>query len=98
MTASDIRDESDDNENMASLGYEQVLVRGMDGYMSFAIGYTEVNAIVSVTSILSYGLITGGPSTIMFGWLLSFAMTMIIALNFAEMCSLFPCAGSVYHW
>lgn len=98
MTAPATTDGSSSDENMDSLGYKQVLDRGMDGYMSFAIGYTEVNAVVSVTSILGYGLITGGPSAIIWGWLISFVMTMAIAYNFAEMCSLFPCAGSVYHW
>ena len=83
---------------MADVGYKQELARGMDGFMSFAIGFTEVNAIVSVTSILSYGLVTGGPVMIIWGWMITFVMTLTIAYNFAEICSVYPCAGSVYHW
>ena len=90
--------DEDDDAPMAEIGYKQELDRGMDGFMSFAIGFTEVNAVISVTSVLSYGLITGGPVTIVWGWLITFAMTMVIAYNFAEMCSVFPSAGSVYHW
>ena len=90
--------ESDDNGHLADVGYKQELVRGMDGFMSFAIGFTEVNTIVSVTSVLTYGLVTGGPVTMVWGWIITFAMTMGIAYNFAEICSVFPCAGSVYHW
>lgn len=87
-----------DTEKLVKIGYEQKLHRGMDGFMSFTIGFTEVSAIISVTSILSYGLTTGGPVTIIWGWIITFTMTMTIAANFAEICSVFPCAGSVYHW
>ena len=97
-SASTEENESDDNAPMADVGYKQELVRGMDGFMSFAIGFTEVNTIVSVTSVLTYGLVTGGPVTMVWGWIITFAMTMGIAYNFAEICSVFPCAGSVYHW
>lgn len=88
----------DDTELLGKIGYEQELHRGMDGFMSFSIGFTEVSAVVSVTSIFSYGLSTGGPITMIWGWIITFFMTMSIALNFAEICSVFPCAGSVYHW
>jgi amino acid transporter len=33
-----------------------------------------------------------------FGWIITFFFTFIIALNFAEVCSICPCSGSVYHW
>jgi hypothetical protein len=87
-----------DDEKLVKIGYEQKLHRGMDGFMSFTIGFTEVSAIISVTSILSYGLTTGGPVTMIWGWIVTFFMTKSIAANFAEICSVFPCAGSVYHW
>jgi amino acid transporter len=85
-------------DQMIVMGYKQELVRGMDSFMSFTIGFTEVSAIISITSILTYGLTTGGPLMMTWGWLITFVMTMIIGLNFAEICSVFPVAGSVYHW
>lgn len=85
-------------DSLIDLGYKQELNRGMDGCMSFTIGYSGVSAILSVTSIFGYGLATGGPVMTVWGWLITFFMTMIIAINFAEMCSVYPCAGSVYHW
>ena len=88
----------EDEIGFIRIGYEQQLYRGMDGFMSFTLGFTEVSSIVSITSIFGYGLSTGGPIVIFWSWLFTFAMTMIIALNFAEICSVFPCAGSVYHW
>lgn len=79
-------------------GFKQLLVRGMTGFMSFAIGLSAVSPLLSVTSILSYGLATGGPVMMVWTWLITFFMSIIVACNFAEMCSVFPFTGSVYHW
>jgi hypothetical protein len=86
------------DEKTIITGYKQQLVRGMDAFMSFTVGFTVVSPIVSITSILTYGLVTGGPLMMTWGWLITFVMTMVIGLNFADMCSVFPVAGSVYHW
>lgn len=88
----------EDDVGFIRIDYQQQLYRGMDGFMSFTLGFTEVSSVVSITSIFGYGLSTGGPVMIFWGWLFTFAMTMMIALNFAEICSVFPYAGSVYHW
>lgn len=91
-------DHDDDHDRMAHMGYEQELQRGLDGFMSFAISFTEVSALVSVVSLFSYGLETGGPELMIFGWIITFFFTLIVAFNFAEICSVFPSAGSVYYW
>jgi amino acid transporter len=82
-----------DESALMHLGYKQELKRSMDIYMSFSIGFTEVSALISVTSIFAYGLSTGGPILMVWGWLLTFIMSMIIAYNFAEICSVYPVAG-----
>lgn len=95
---SNINDNVSDDTQDSGRENEQELDRRMGGFMSFAIGFTEVNAIISVTSIFGYGLVTGGPALIVWGWLISFVMTLTIGYNFAELCSVYPSAGSVYHW
>lgn len=84
--------------NVGHVGFKQLLARGMTGFMSFAIGLAAVSPLLSVTSILSYGLATGGPVMMVWTWLITFVMSIIVACNFAEMCSMFPYTGSVYHW
>ena len=74
------------------------LCRGLDLLMSFAFGYNGVSALISVVSLFTFGLMTGGPGTMVWSWLICFFMTMVVALNFSEICSAFPAAGSVYHW
>lgn len=98
MAASSDISDGEDAVRLSKIGYDQQLDRGMDGFMSFSVGFTEVSVVVSVSSIFSYGLATGGPTMIIWGWLFTFMMTMAIASNFAEICSVYPCAGSVYHW
>ena len=63
--------------------------------MALAIGYVRVNTVYSITSLLSYGLMTGGPAVMAWGWLLSFSMTMIVALCLAEIAGAYPSTGQV---
>ena len=80
------------------LTVKQELYRGLGGVMNFAFGFTEVGVLVGICGLYNYGLTTGGPSAIIWGWIVAYAVTMIVALNMAEICSAFPSAGSVYHW
>mmetsp|Transcript_20682 Transcript_20682/g.18831 ORF Transcript_20682/g.18831 Transcript_20682/m.18831 type:complete len:377 (+) Transcript_20682:66-1196(+) len=90
---------SDDDELILErMGYKQELIRGLGPYMNFAFGFTEVGVVSSISALFGYGLSTGGPATIIWGWLVTFAMTMIVGYSMAEICSTYPAAGSVYHW
>eukprot|EP01035_Chromulina_nebulosa_P019809 gene19809-25753_t len=57
-----------------------------------------VSVIASLSAILSYGLITGGPVIIIWGWIITFIFTLIVVLCLAEICSAYPTAGGVYSW
>lgn len=39
-----------------------------------------------------------GPATIVWGFLVVFAMSTVASFSMAEICSAYPSAGSVYHW
>ena len=41
---------------------------------------------------------TGGPVIIVWSWVIGSALSVLIALSMAEICSTYPSAGSVYHW
>jgi amino acid transporter len=82
----------------SSSGYKPVLHRGLDGFMNFAFGFTEVAALASVAITLGFGLSTGGPATLFWGFFTNFVMTTLIAYSLAEICGAYPSAGSVYHW
>lgn len=90
---------NDDDANiLAGMGYKQDLYRGLDGFMAFAIGYTEVGVLASIVGLFTYSLQTGGPVTIIWTWIVASVFTFIVALCMAEICSAYPGAGSVYYW
>jgi amino acid transporter len=88
----------DDDILLESMGYKKELYRGLDAFANFAFGFTEVAVLPSFISLYTFGLETGGPAVIAWGFLVTFAMTMIVSLSMAEICSAYPSAGSVYHW
>ena len=99
---SEIRDPSekllDDDALLEKMGYSPTLYRGLGAFMNFAFGFTEVAVLASVVITYGFGLGTGGPRSIIWGFLLNFFMTIFIAFSMAEICAAYPSAGSVYHW
>ena len=66
--------------------------------MNFSICFSNVACISSLAMLIDFGLITGGPAVMVYGWLLVSFFTIIISLSMAEICSTYPVAGSVYFW
>jgi len=87
-----------DDEILLRMGYATQLKRGLGKIGSFASGFSEVAILASMTSLYGQGLHTGGPSASVWGFLLVFFFSAVVAMSMAEICSAFPSAGSVYHW
>ena len=73
--------------------------------MSLAFTFTSIGAAASVISYFQFGLQTGGPVVLIWGWIFASVFLLIsgntsklIAFCFAEIVSAFPFAGSVYFW
>jgi len=87
-----------DRATLESFGYKQELNRELNLFMNFSFGFSEVSVIASLSAILTYGLMTGGPVIIIWGWIITFIFTLIVVLCLAEICSAYPTAGGVYSW
>ena len=83
---------------LESMGYKKVLDRGLGIVGNWAFGFSEVAILVSITTLYGGGLRVGGPSASVWGFLVVWAMTSVVSLCLAEICSAYPSAGSVYHW
>jgi amino acid transporter len=94
-TASDM---DADARILAKMGYKQELYRGFNAFMSFSFNFTAVAVISSSSLLFSYGLTTGGPAVMIWGWIIASVFTILTGLSMAEICSSYPSAGSVYHW
>jgi amino acid transporter len=91
-------EEDSDSQLLRELGYTQELYRGFSPFMSFAFCFTTVNVLTSISIGFNYALYTGGSGVIICSWLLGSFFTILIGLSLAEICSVYPSAGSVYHW
>ena len=86
-----------DIRDLARFGYKQELRRALGVYSSFAVAFSYISPSTGIFTLYALGLGLGGPAFI-WSWPLVAVGQFIIALNFAEVSSHFPVAGSVYQW
>ena len=89
---------SEDEKLLHKLGYAQELFRGMGGFQNFAISFTIISILAGCLTSYAVGFEHGGPSSIIWGWLLVGLMATIISLAMAEIASAYPTAGGLYYW
>jgi len=66
--------------------------------MNFSLTFSSIAVITSLAFLVEYGLATGGPVVMVWGWLVVSLFTLFIGASMAEICSVYPAAGSVYYW
>jgi len=90
--------EATDSRDLAGFGYKQELRRVLGVYSSFAVAFSYISPSTGIFTLFApIGLAIAGPFFI-WSWPLVALGQFIIALNFAEVSSHFPVAGSVYQW
>ena len=87
-----------DTEKLHQLGYAQELKRGMSGFSNFAVSFTIISILSGSLTLFSFGMNTGGPMTMIWGWLLVGVFVILVGLGMAEVCSSYPTAGGLYYW
>ncbi|CAF0904084.1 unnamed protein product [Adineta ricciae] len=104
MTIETIADNYDKEQQDADLrhlhemGYLQELYRGFSPLMSFSYCLTAVNVLASISLGFTFTLTTGGSAVAIYSWIVASVFTILVGLSLAEICSVYPSAGSVYHW
>jgi amino acid transporter len=87
-----------DEAKLHQLGYAQELRRGMSGFSNFAVSFTIISILSGCLTLFSFGMNTGGPMTMIWGWLLVGVFVILVGLGMAEVCSSYPTAGGLYYW
>ncbi|MEU9015836.1 amino acid permease [Streptomyces sp. NPDC048479] len=87
-----------DEERLAQLGYRQTLARSMSGFANFAVSFTIISVLSGCMTLYGFGMNTGGPAMIMWGWVLVGLMTLFVGLAMAEVCSSYPTSAGLYFW
>jgi amino acid permease (GABA permease) len=87
-----------DEAKLHELGYAQELRRGMSGFSNFAVSFTIISILSGCLTLFAFGMNTGGPMTMIWGWLLVGFFVILVGLGMAEVCSSYPTAGGLYYW
>jgi urea carboxylase system permease len=86
-----------DVQDLARFGYKQELRRALGFYSSWAVAFSYISPSTGIFTLFILGISLAG-GFFYWSWPIVVVGQLIIALNFAEVSSHFPVAGSVYQW
>jgi amino acid transporter len=86
-----------DTADLARFGYRQELKRSLGLFSSFAVAFSYISPSTGIFTLFFLGLTTIG-GVFIWTWPVVALGQFIIALNFAEVASHYPIAGSVFQW
>ncbi|MEV6106888.1 amino acid permease [Streptomyces sp. NPDC051940] len=87
-----------DEERLRQLGYTQVLARRMSAFGNYAVSFTIISVLSGCMTLYLFGMNTGGPAVITWGWVAVGLMTLFVGLAMAEVCSAYPTSAGLYYW
>jgi amino acid transporter len=90
--------QTDDERQLAELGYKQELTRAWSGFTNFAISFTIISVLAGTFTTFGQAWNAGGPIAISIGWPVICAFILLVAVSMAELTSAFPTAGGPYWW
>ncbi len=89
---------SDDERQLARLGYRQELDRGLGAFSNFALSLSIICILAGGVTSFQVGLCSVGGAAIGLGWPLACLFSLVVALTMGQVASAFPTAGGLYHW
>lgn len=88
---------SDDNQQLADLGYEPVLARRMGGFGNFAVSFSVISVLGGTMALYGPGLIAGGPAVMLWGWAVVGFFVLFVGMALAEVTSAYPTSGAMFY-
>ena len=86
-----------DTADLEKFGYKQELKRGLGTFSSFAVAFSYISPSTGIFTLFFLGMSALG-GYLFWTWPVVALFQLIVALNFAELSSHFPVAGSVFQW
>jgi urea carboxylase system permease len=86
-----------DDAHQRSLGIKPELQRRLGFLSNFAVAFSYISVSTGTYTLIALGLGVGGPA-FFWSWPIVILGQTFVALNFAELASHFPVAGSIYQW
>src|SRR2546429_8726435 len=97
MAETNLSQQEQDEALLQKFGYKQELRRTLGFLSNFAVAFSYISVSTGTFSLFYLGLAAGGPA-FFWTWPIVAAGQFLVALNFAELASHFPIAGSIYQW
>jgi urea carboxylase system permease len=97
MARTDLSQQQQDEALLQKFGYKQELRRTLGFISNFAVAFSYISVSTGTFSLFYLGILAGGPA-FFWTWIVVAVGQFIVALNFAELASHFPIAGSIYQW
>src|SRR5260370_4782317 len=89
---------TEEERQLAKLGYVQELQRSWSGFSNFAISFSIISILAGCFTSFGLGWNNGGPAAIAWGWPLISIFILIIGLCMSELVSAMPTSGGIYWW
>jgi len=86
-----------DDAHLRSLGIKPELRRSLGFLSNFAVAFSYISVSTGTYTLFAVGIGVGGPA-FFWAWPMVILGQTFVALNFAELSSHFPVAGSIYQW
>ncbi len=86
-----------DDACLRELGYEPVLTRRMGPFGNFAVSFSVISVLSGCMTLYGFGMNTGGPAVMLWGWVAVGAMVMFVGAGLAEVTSAYPTSGALYY-
>src|SRR5215470_8760406 len=97
MAQPTLSEQQQDEALLHKFGYKQELRRRLGFLSNFAVAFSYISVSTGTFSLFALGIVAGGPA-FFWTWPIVAIGQFIVALNFAELSSHFPIAGSIYQW
>jgi hypothetical protein len=88
---------ADADDLLAVLGYQSELSRNRSTWQVAFMSFVLASVPYGLATTLYYPLVGGGPSAIIWGWLLVCTIMLCVAISLGEITSVYPTAGGVYY-
>jgi amino acid transporter len=90
--------QTEDERQLADMGYRQELSRAWSGFTNFAISFTIISVLAGTFTTFFQAWNSGGPIAISIGWPVICLFVLMVAWSMAELTSAYPTAGGPYWW
>src|SRR3954447_24004169 len=89
---------TEDEKNLAKLGYSQDLNRPWSGFSNFAISFSIISILAGCFTNFGAGWNNGGPISISWSWPILSVFILMIGFTMSELVSAYPTSGGIYWW